>query len=133
MKIYKNLQGKILLTSTLGLLLILPSAVFAVNTTTLSGVIEASQGNNTSTAAAATPAADKPTEVIVTEMVPGADCEPFGTGTGAAGKQYKCKVTGGFSSVMGIVSALIKYTTYITALIGVLMMVITGIAYMFGE
>lgn len=132
MKIYKNLQGKILLTSTLGLLLVLPSAVFAVNTNTLSGVIEASQVNS-APAPAATPAADKPTEVIVTEMVPGADCEPFGTGTGAAGKQYKCKVTGGFSSVMGIVSALIKYTTYITALIGVLMMVITGIAYMFGE
>ena len=29
--------------------------------------------------------------------------------------------------------ALIKYATYITALIGVLMMVVTGIAYMFGE
>ena len=34
---------------------------------------------------------------------------------------------------MIIVGSLIKYATYITALIGVLMMVVTGIAYMFGE
>lgn len=35
-------------------------------------------------------------EVIVTEKIPGANCTPYGTGTGVTGKKYKCTVEKGF-------------------------------------
>ena len=57
------MKGKILLASAIGFLLILPSVTFAVNTTTLSGVLEASQGGSTPTPA---PAGGKSVPMLTT-------------------------------------------------------------------
>jgi|GEM_PF-5016071 len=66
---------------------------------------------------------------MVTEEIPGMYCTKEGTGTGPEKKKYKCTVAPGFGSVMLILSGLIKYATFITALVGVLMLVVSGIQY----
>ena len=53
----------------------------------------------------------------------GADNQPITT------RKYKCTIASGFGSVMLILRGLIKYATFITALIGVLMLVVSGIQY----
>lgn len=70
-----------------------------------------------------------PTEVMVTEEIPGMNCTKEGTGIGPESKKYKCTIQPGFGSVMAILSGLIKYATFITALVGVLMLVVSGIMY----
>lgn len=69
------------------------------------------------------------TKVIVTEAIPGMNCGT-GTNVGDITKQkYECTIEPGFGSVMLIFKGLIKYVTFITALIGVLMLVVSGIQY----
>lgn len=68
------------------------------------------------------------TTVTVTEKIPGMDC--VWTDVGDITKQkYKCTVQAGFGSVMLIFKGLIKYATFITALVGALMLVYSGIEY----
>jgi len=68
--------------------------------------------------------------VIVTEQIPGADCvEVSGSGTGVDQRKYKCTVKGGFATAQGFLGGLIKYATFITALLGVLMVVFSGFQY----
>lgn len=69
------------------------------------------------------------TTVIVTEEIPGMGCDPIGNGTGPEWKKYKCTIQPGFGSVMLILKGLIKYATFITALIGVLMLVVSWVQY----
>ena len=71
------------------------------------------------------------TKVTVTEKIPGMDC-----GTGAVAwknwmteRKYECTIKPGFWSVMDILKWLIKYATFITALIGILMLVYSGMEY----
>lgn len=65
---------------------------------------------------------------MVTEKIPGMDCSEE-KGGGPKSKKYKCTIQPGFGSVMLILKGLIKYTTFIVALIGVLMLVVSGIQY----
>jgi hypothetical protein len=44
-------------------------------------------------------------------------------------RKYECTIESGFGSVMLIFKGLIKYVTFITALVGVLMLVVSGIQY----
>ena len=44
-------------------------------------------------------------------------------------RKYECTIQPGFGSVMLIFKGLIKYATFITALVGVLMLVVSGIQY----
>lgn len=68
------------------------------------------------------------TTVTVTEKIPGMDC--VGSNEGDITKQtYKCTIQPGFGSVMLILKGLIKYTTFIVALVGVLMLVVSGVQY----
>lgn len=60
--------------------------------------------------------------IDVTEKVPGANC------SGSTGN-YTCSVGNGFSAVMSVLWEIIKYFTYISALGGVLFIVINGILY----
>lgn len=69
-----------------------------------------------------------PTTVTVTEKIPGMKCDgadnqPITT------RKYVCTIQPGFWSIMLILKGLIKYATFITALIGVLMLVVSGIQY----
>lgn len=68
------------------------------------------------------------TTVIVTEQIPGMGCTSIGGDTPET-KKYKCTVQSGFGSVMAIFKGLIKYATFITALVGVLMLVVSGVQY----
>jgi len=68
------------------------------------------------------------TKVVVTEQIPGMDCVSIG-GTTLETRKFECTIKDGFSSVMDIFKGLIKYATFITALIGVLMLVVSGIQY----
>lgn len=54
------------------------------------------------------------------------DCQSIG-GTSADTKKYKCTVRGTFATVMGFITGLIKYATFLTALVGVLMIVYSGL------
>jgi len=56
------------------------------------------------------------------------DCKEI-LGGGPETKKYKCVVKPGFGSVMLIFKGLIKYTTFLVALIAVLMLVVSGIQY----
>lgn len=80
------------------------------------------------------------TEVIVTEQIPGLGCKAVnekGNDIPDGGiievspekKRFKCTIESGFGSVMLIFKGLIKYATFITALIGVLMLVVSGVQY----
>lgn len=83
--------------------------------------------------AADTPAAaatSNQVKVTVTEKIPGAKCEPApGSGSGVTTRKYTCTVEGGFLSVRNMLGGLIKYATFITALLGVLMVVFSGLQY----
>ena len=68
------------------------------------------------------------TTVVVTEQIPGMDCTEK-EGGGPEKKKYECTIQSGFGSVMLILKGLIKYTTFIVALLGVLMLVYSGIEY----
>jgi hypothetical protein len=72
-------------------------------------------------------AADE-TKVVVTEQIPGMNCTKL-AGNGPESNKYECTIQSGFGSVMAIFKGLIKYATFITALIGVLMLVVSGIQY----
>ena len=68
--------------------------------------------------------------VTVTEKIPGAGCvEDTTKGKSVTQRQYKCTVKGGFETVQGMLGGLIKYATFITALLGVLMVVFSGLQY----
>ena len=68
------------------------------------------------------------TTVTVTEKIPGMDCT--GTNEGDITKRkYVCTIQPGFGSVILILKGLIKYTTFIVALIGVLMLVVSWVQY----
>lgn len=74
--------------------------------------------------------ADGETIVTVTEEIPGMDCSADDSaGTGPEHKRYKCVIQPGFGSVILILRGLIKYVTFITALVGVLMLVVSGVQY----
>ncbi len=67
--------------------------------------------------------------MVVTENIPGANCT-LKNGTGAVDKRlYECTVGDGFDSVQALLGGLIKYATFLTGLIGVLMIVLSGIQY----
>ncbi|MDD2917206.1 MAG: hypothetical protein PHH70_05160 [Candidatus Gracilibacteria bacterium] len=70
-----------------------------------------------------------PTTTTVTEKIPGMDCQPVGSDTSVTKRKYKCTIQPGFGSVMDILKGLIKYATFLTALIGTLMLVYSGIEY----
>lgn len=64
--------------------------------------------------------------VYVTEEIPGAQCEIKDKNQTQVDKRiYKCPVQSGFASVTGVLGSLIKYATYLTGLIGVLMIVLS--------
>ncbi len=66
----------------------------------------------------------------VTESVPGANCAPKeGAGGDVTKRKYECTVQGGFGTVQQMLGGLIKYATFITALLGVLMVVFSGLQY----
>jgi hypothetical protein len=67
--------------------------------------------------------------VTVTEKIPGANCVPEGSGSGVTNRKFKCTVEGGFATVQKMLGGLIKYATFITALVGVLMVVFSGLQY----
>jgi hypothetical protein len=67
--------------------------------------------------------------VEVTESVPGANCKPIGAGGDVTKRKYECTVQGGFGTVQQMLGGLIKYATFITALLGVLMVVFSGLQY----
>lgn len=81
------------------------------------------------------PAPDAPKDksggsfVYVTEKIPGANCSDANRGTTQTTRLYKCTVGKGFDTVVGVLGSLIKYATYLTGLIGVLMIVLSGIQY----
>jgi hypothetical protein len=71
----------------------------------------------------------QPTEVIVTEKIPGLDC-PCVAGvdcTKLETKKYKCTIQPGFESVQMLLAGFIKYATFIVALLWVLALVYSGI------
>ena len=72
-----------------------------------------------------------PTTVTVTEKIPGMKCvsDPKSDEKDVTKKKYKCTIEPGFGSVMLILKGLIKYATFITALIGILMLVYSGMEY----
>ncbi|MDD5377286.1 MAG: hypothetical protein PHH16_04175 [Candidatus Gracilibacteria bacterium] len=98
-------------------------AIEEVKTTDSSSPAE-QKGNDTSGGA---------TTVTVTEKIPGMDCDAIppkaGEKVGPESNKYKCTIQPGFGSVMLILKGLIKYATFITALIGVLMLVVSGVQY----
>lgn len=67
--------------------------------------------------------------MYVTEKIPGANCTDAGRGSTQTTRLYKCTVGKGFDTVVGVLGSLIKYATYLTGLIGVLMIVLSGIQY----
>ncbi|MDQ1344086.1 MAG: hypothetical protein QG650_806 [Patescibacteria group bacterium] len=69
--------------------------------------------------------------VYVTEKIPGAVCTPVNgrSETDVKKRLYKCSVGQGFDTVIGMLGSLIKYATYITGLVAVLMIVLSGIQY----
>ncbi|MDD2487808.1 MAG: hypothetical protein PHS92_05590 [Candidatus Gracilibacteria bacterium] len=69
----------------------------------------------------------KPMTVIVTEKIPGTDCTPVGSGNTPETRKYKCTIKPGFQTAMELIGGLIKYATFISALIGVLMLTASGI------
>ena len=71
------------------------------------------------------------TTVTVTENIPGMKCvsDPKSDEKDVTKKKYKCTIEPGFGSVMLILKGLIKYATFITALIGILMLVYSGMEY----
>ena len=71
----------------------------------------------------------QPTTVIVTEEIPGAGCKCMVNDncTNPTTKKYSCTIKSGFGSVMDLLGGLIKYTSFIIALVGVLMLVYSGI------
>lgn len=88
--------------------------------------------NNDAIANTATNAsgAGEPVTVIVSEKVPGADCVAVeGSGNGVTTKRYRCTVQGGFGTVQKMLGGLIKYATFLTALLGILMVVFSGLQY----
>lgn len=70
-----------------------------------------------------------PTTVTVTEKMPwmsdcvGADNQPITT------RKFKCTIKPGFGSVMEFLQGFIKYVTFITALVGILMLVVSWVQY----
>lgn len=74
--------------------------------------------------------AEGETTVTVTEQIPGMDCSPDSKGgADPEHRKFKCTVQPGFGSVILILRGLIKYATFITALVGVLMLVVSGVQY----
>ncbi len=68
--------------------------------------------------------------MYVTEAIPGAKCsQVMDRGNTQTTRLYKCPVGKGFDTVVGVLGSLIKYATYLTGLIGVLMIVLSGIQY----
>jgi Type IV secretion system pilin len=67
--------------------------------------------------------------VTVTEKIPGANCVPVGSGSGVTNRKFKCTVEWGFATVQKMLGGLIKYATFITALVWVLMVVFSGLQY----
>lgn len=69
--------------------------------------------------------------VYVTEKIPGANCEPAqGRNEQDLTKRlYKCPVGKGFGTITSLFGSLIKYATYVTGLVAVLMIVLSGIQY----
>lgn len=68
------------------------------------------------------------TEVIVTEDIPGMGCISEGGATPET-RKYRCTIQPGFQSVMLVLRSLLKYFTYLVALAGVLMIIVSGIQY----
>lgn len=73
------------------------------------------------------------TTIEVTEAIPGANCVKTGWWAMAwwngSMNIYTCKVESGFSGVLWVVGAMIKYFTYIASLAAVLFIVINGLLY----
>lgn len=68
--------------------------------------------------------------VYTTENVPGANCtQDTSFGSSVDSRRYKCTVQKGFGNVTSMLAVMIRYVTYITGLLGVLMIVVSGIQY----
>ncbi len=73
-------------------------------------------------------AANDSVTVEVTESIPGAGCVEK-VGGDATKRKYTCTIESGFTTVQKMFGGLIKYATFLTALIGVLMIVFSGLQY----
>ena len=70
--------------------------------------------------------------VIVTEKIPGANCEKEWTVQDWETQMYKCTIQKWFWSIMAMMWKIIKYFTYIAALGWVLFIILNGIMYSMG-
>jgi len=70
--------------------------------------------------------------VIVTEKIPGANCEKEWAVQDWWTQMYKCTVQKWFWSIMAMMWKIIKYFTYIAALGWVLFIILNGIMYSMG-
>lgn len=81
-----------------------------------------------SSTSSSTSTPDWPTTVIVTEKIPWLDCwKNIWKSDSPEDRKYSCTIQPGFWSVMLMVKGLIKYATFLTAIIGVLMLIASGI------
>lgn len=67
-----------------------------------------------------------PTTVVVSEKIPWADCT-WDDNQPIESRKFKCTVKPWFGSVMQMFAGLVKYTTFLAALVGVLMIAVAGI------
>lgn len=67
-------------------------------------------------------------EVVVSEKIPGAECEPKNPGAGYKWT-YTCKVKPWFETTLSLLWNIIKYFTYIAALWWVLFLIFNWILY----
>ncbi|EKD66166.1 MAG: hypothetical protein ACD_49C00060G0008 [uncultured bacterium (gcode 4)] len=73
-----------------------------------------------------------PTTVVVTENIPWAECVPYKGKdwealTDITNRKFKCIVEPGFWSVMQMFAGLVKYATFLAALVGVLMIAVAWV------
>jgi len=67
-----------------------------------------------------------PTTVVVTEKIPWAECS-WDENQPIESRKFTCKVQPGFGSVMQLFAGLVKYATFLAALVGVLMIAVAWV------
>ena len=66
--------------------------------------------------------------IIVTEDIPGANCTLVDSGKkDVTNKRYQCPVEAGFGGVMSVIAKIIQYLTFLAVLVGIFMLVASGI------
>jgi hypothetical protein len=109
---------------------------YAVDTTTLAGVEQASQ-STTSTPSSSS----SPNKIFTSESVPGANCKCVTKGSekeGSCGsevkvsdRKYECTVPTGLAGFQSVFAQVIRFVINIVLLLGVLSVVALGIAWSF--